>query len=303
MKSVGKNRQALSLLALCLIATPVNVNANGRSSIDDNKTNVAGVLLGPCGLPGAVGPTGTDDDFSNRSINNGVVPPGSVTTAADAIVFRNTAQNVGTGDDIFIISVPSAPPAFKIEISTDFGEHYLTLESRNHTVAIPVSYRASATFLVRVTAPPGLKTLTGFDTVIRATSMMNPAVTNDTINRLYTGFIRVDETATIVKGAGAGSAGEMVPGAEIEVTITYTNISSAEGDGSSLLTARNIVIHGNSCTAANSWAANTEHVVGASDNQGGHIIGDRAGSTSLTDIVATLEAGQSGIFKFRRRIK
>jgi len=43
--------------------------------------------------------------------------------------------------------------------------------------------------------------------------------------------------------------------------------------------------------------------VGASDSQGGLIIGDQMGSTSLTDIVTTLEAGQTGIFKFKRKLK
>jgi hypothetical protein len=43
--------------------------------------------------------------------------------------------------------------------------------------------------------------------------------------------------------------------------------------------------------------------MGASDTQAGMIIGDHDGSSSLSDIIATLEAGQSGVFKFKRRIK
>jgi hypothetical protein len=70
-----------------------------------------------------------------------------------------------------------------------------------------------------------------------------------------------------------------------------------------LLTAHNLVISENGNSAPNNWGLTTEHIVGASDTQGGHIIGDRDGSTSLTDIVSTLEAGQSGVFKFKRKVK
>jgi hypothetical protein len=89
----------------------------------------------------------------------------------------------------------------------------------------------------------------------------------------------------------------------IEFAITYANISSADGDGSSLLSAQNLVLSENGFAAPNNWGATTEHVLGASDSQGGMIIGDRVGSTSLTDMIMTLEAGQSGVFKFRRRIR
>jgi hypothetical protein len=63
------------------------------------------------------------------------------------------------------------------------------------------------------------------------------------------------------------------------------------------------VISENGFAAQTKWGANTEHVVGASDTRGGIILGDRAGSTALTDMIMTLEAGQSGVFKFRRRIR
>ena len=123
-----------------------------------------------------------------------------------------------------------------------------------------------------------------------------PTATNDTIDRLYTGFILLDKSAS----SGAAVA---TPGAEIEFAITYANVSSAWGVGSSLLTAHNLVIRENGNSAPNNWGVTTEHIVGASDTQGGYIIGDQDGSTSLTDIVSTLAAGQSGVFKFKRRVK
>jgi hypothetical protein len=304
MKSLKRSGRGLSVCTVCL-AVLTAATIGRATTIDDVRTDFAAVLVGPCGLPGAVGPTSTEDDFTNRSIDTGIanVGPGGRSTAAGTVVFRNTVQNMGSADDVFILSAPSAPAGFKIEISTDDGGQYVTVEPWNTAVTIAVAYHASATFFVRVNAPAGLQVLTGFETVIRVTSTRNPAVTNETIDRLYTGFVRIDRTATVINATGAGGANDAVPGAEIEFAITYSNISSAQGAGSSLLTAHNLVINENGFAAPNTWGANTDHVVGASDTQGGIIMGDRIGSTTLTDLLITLEAGQSGVFKFRRRIK
>ena len=273
--------------------------------VDDTPLNTGDVLIGPCGVPGAMGPTGVNDDFTNRSVNTGLanVPPGGVTTASGTIVFRNTIQNNGAGDDVLVISAPTLPAGFTIEISSDDGGHYVALEPSNPSVTLALAYRAAAIVLVRINAPAGLKLLTGFDTVIRATSTAMPTAMNDTIDRVYTGFIRLDKSATVVNRSQAAGPAMALPGAEIEFAITYSNISSADGVGNSLLTAHNLVISENGNSAPNNWGAMTSHIVGASDTQGGHIVGDLDGSTSLTDIVSTLEAGQTGVFKFKRRVK
>jgi hypothetical protein len=270
-----------------------------------DNASVGGVLVGPCGLPGAEGPTGINDDFTNRSINAGIanVSLEGVTTAAGAIVFRNMVQNIGTGDDAFVITVPSAPAGFKVEISLDEGVTYVALDVWNTNVTVPVAHGAAAIFFMRISAPAGLKVLTGFDTVIRAMSTITPTATNDTIDRLYTGFIRLEKTVTIKNSTGAGGPNDPVSGAEIEFAINYSNVSSADGVGSSLLTAHNLVISEDGKAPPNNWAATTDHVAGASDTQAGIIIGDRDGSSSLSDIITSLEAGQSGVFKFKRRIK
>jgi len=283
----------------------MSLTANGAVITDDLPLNIGDVLIGPCGVPGAMGPNGVNDDFTNRSVNTGIanVPPSGVTTAAATVVFRNTVQNTGAGDDVFMISAPTSPAGFIVEISIDNGDNYFKLETANPSVAMAIGYRAAAIMLVRITAPAGLEILTGFDTVIRATSTATLAATNDTIDRVYTGFIRLDKSATVVNANGTGGSAIATPGAEIEFAITYSNVSSASGIGNSLLTAHNLVISENGNSAPNNWGLTTEHIVGASDTQGGQIIGDRDGSTSLTDIVSTLEAGQSGVFKFKRKVK
>jgi hypothetical protein len=303
MKSSERISRSLCLLGLCLTIVLLTLPANGAVPSGDDALNVGDVLIGPCGVPGAMGPTGVNDDFTNRSVNTGIanIPPGGVTTAAGTVVFRNTVQNTGAGDDVFVISAPTVPAGFRVEVSIDNGDNYTILEAPVAGVSLPLSYRAAGILLVRVTAPAGLKILTGFDVVIRATSTATITATNETIDRLYTGFVRLDKSVTVVDAAANSTVA--APGAEIEVTVTYSNVTTAGGVGNSLLTAHNLVINEDGSAASNNWAQTTEHVVGASDTQGGFILGDRAGSTSLTDIITTLEAGQSGVFKFRRRIK
>jgi hypothetical protein len=303
MKSSERNSRSLSLLLLCLAIILLGLPAQGAVIIDDDTLNVGDVLIGPCGVPGAMGPTGVNDDFTNRGINTGIanVPPGGVTTTAGTIVFRNTVQNTGAADDVFVISAPVAPAGFTIEISINNGDNYSMLKPQNPGVTLPLAYRAAGIVLVRVTAPAGLKILTGFDVVIRATSTATVTAANDTVDRLYTGFIRLEKSATIVNSLGNSTVA--TPGAEIEFAITYSNVTTAAGVGNSLLTAYNLVINENGNATPNNWGQTTEHIVGASDTQGGVIIGDRDGSTSLTDMITTLEPGQSGVFKFKRRVK
>jgi len=288
-------------LALMLLSMTASANVLA----DDLPLNAGDVLIGPCGVPGAMGPTGVNDDFTNRSLNTGIanVAPGGVTTAPGITVFRNTIQNLGDGGEVFLISAPTAPAGFIIEISTNDGDNYVALGPANPSVSLPLGYRAAAIVLVRITAPAGIRILAGFDTVIRATSTVTPTAANETIDRLYTGFIRLDKSTMIVKPTGTAGPAVAAPGSELEFAITYSNISSSTGVGNSLLTAHNLVINEDGNSAPNNWGETTSHITGASDTQGGRIIGDRDGSTSLTDIVSTLEAGQSGTFKFKRRIK
>ena len=69
------------------------------------------VLNGPSGAPGAVGPTNTNDDYTNKSVNTGIagVAPGGVTTAAGTVSFTNTVQNSGNANDSFTLTVTSFP--------------------------------------------------------------------------------------------------------------------------------------------------------------------------------------------------
>jgi hypothetical protein len=266
------------------------------------------VLIGPNGQPAAVGPTNNNDDYTNRSTTVGIsgVAPGGVTSVADntnGVIFTNTVQNTGNSNDTFTLSAPTVPAGFTVEISTNGGTSYTTV-SGGGTVSLAVSFGSSAQILVRIkTTAAGKAVLTGFDTIIQAASAITPANTNRTIDRYYTGFIRLDKAFTVANGTGVGAATDAVPGAVITYTITYTNIASTGGTNNATLTASNLVITEDGSAAPNNWATTTDHVVGASDTRGGTITGDALSSTVLTDTISTLPAGQSGIFTFKRQIK
>jgi hypothetical protein len=272
-------------------------------------SQVASVLLGPSGSPTAVGATNNNDDFTNRAVNTGIagVAPGGMTTAGGVVVYTNTLQNAGNANDTFTLSTPNVPAGFTVEISTNGGASYTTVSGGGSTT-LAVGFGATANILVRVTAPAGQTVLTAFPTTVRATSGIDNTQRNDTIDRLYTGFVRIDKAApTVTNATGMGGAADAVPGADIEYVITYTNImtSASVGTGNSTLAASNLVITEDGSAGSNNWGATTTHVVGsASDTNGGTITGDGVTtSTVLTDSVASLPAGSNGTFRFKRRIK
>ena len=286
-------------LILVLAATASNARVTGK-----DREISAGVLLGPCGSSAAAGPTGINDDFTNRSIGADIVTgPHTVTANSASVVFRNTLQNTGTADDAFIIAAPSLPPGFRAEVSTDNGDTYAVIDQWSNSITVAVGYRAAVILFVRITAPGGLPVLQAFETVIRATSTVSPAVTNETINRIYTGFIRLENAQAIVNHTGVGGPSDAVPGAQVEFIITYSNISSMNGVDCALLIAYNLVISADGRKTPNNWGVTTDHIVGASDNRGGLIVGDRPNSQSLANVVMRLEAGESGVFRFRRMIR
>lgn len=123
--------------------------------LNTTLSSTGSVLLGPSGFPGAVGPTNTNDDYSNRSVNTGIatVAPGGNTTAQGIVVFTNTVQNTGNADDTYTFTGPTIPSGFTVEVSVNgLGTDYVNV-STSPTLA--VAYNTSANILVRVTAPTG----------------------------------------------------------------------------------------------------------------------------------------------------
>ncbi len=267
------------------------------------------VLNGTNGNAGATGPTDNDDDFTNLSVNTGIagVAPGGVTTASGTVTFTNTLQNTGNADDTFRLTTPTVPAGSTVEIFD--GVSWIDVTNGTNFVDFAVPVGATANYLVRVTLPAGLTVLTGYDTVVRATSQNDNTKTTDTIDRVYTGFIRLNKTATVANGTGVGGATDAVPGAVITYVVTYTNVSEASGGGSLGLTASNLVVTEDGNAAPNNWGSTTTRVVGQEFDYLG-ATGTTAGTgtvvvvsaTSYTDTIPTLAPGGIGRFVFERTI-
>jgi hypothetical protein len=289
----------------------LNQQITAQSQLRVTTLQVTGnVLNGPSGAPGAVGPTNNNDDYTNKSVNTGIagIPPGGSTDASGTATFTNTVQNTGNADDTYTLTVPSYPAGSDVTVTVGVVATLVVsggTPTGNSIPSLSIALGASANYQVTVALPLGKTVLTGYATVIRATSGNTNTASNDTIDRLYTGFLRLDKAATVANSTPNGGPTDPVPGAVITFAITYTNVSSSGGVGNVTLTATNVVITEDGAAApVNNWATYTSHVAGqASDTLGGTITGDVAGSNLLTDTVASVSAGQSGVFSFKRQIQ
>ncbi|MGI8654061.1 MAG: beta strand repeat-containing protein [Pyrinomonadaceae bacterium] len=294
-------------------AQPGSVDGNGIQQYT-TLAQAGSVAIGPQDQPNAINTT-SNDDYTNKNVAPAAiagVAPGGTTLAQSVITFTNTIQNTGNSDDTFALTVPIVPANFTVRISVNNGVSYTTVVPGNGSVSVLVPFGQTRDILVEITAPTGLSVLQGFATVVRATSTNTPANYNETIDRLYTGFLQLTKTALIYNPTGNGTAGDpvtgggsSVPGAVITYSINYSNISATGGTNNVQSTASGIVITENGNAAPNDWGTTTDQLVGsASDARAGAVsTGDAAGSTLLTDTVGTLGAGQSGTFAFKRKIK
>lgn len=284
---------------------------NTTSPLRTTTLQITGnVLNGPQGQPGAVNNT-NNDDFTNKSVSTGLagVAPGGVTTAAGTVTFTNTVQNTGNASDTYTLTVPTFPAGSTVKI-TVAGVQTTVINNGaatgNPVTPLVIAFGGTASYTVDITLPLGKTVLTGYDTVIRATSGNTNTSSNDTIDRVYTGFLQLTKTATVSNATGVGAATDPVPGAVITYSIVYKNIAAtpaAGGSGNVTLTASNIVITENGSTGTNNWAATTNQVVGSASDPNGTLTGDTAGSTVLSDTIASLSAQQQGTFTFKRQIK
>ncbi len=291
-------------------------NGDGNANFDEGYTpgvghgviqqtqlkKIGAVLVGPSGAPAAVGPTDNNDDYSNKSVNTGIAgrAPGQGTDADGTSVYVNTIQNTGNTSDTFTIDAPTVPAGFLVEVSTNGGTSYTTI-SGGGSVSLAIAHASSANINVRIKEPTGNIVLTGYDTIIRVTSTATPAAFNKTIDRLYTGFVRLDKASSVSNATGVGAATDPVPGAVITYTITYTNVSTSNGDANCVkLTASSLVITEDGLAGTNNWGTYTTNSGSPSDSGTGTVA--TVSATKYTDTVASLAAGASAVFTFKRSI-
>jgi hypothetical protein len=310
----GKNSLANTITDQSGDATPNNGDSNanfnegyvagaGHGVIQQTAlSQVGAVLVGPSGAPGATGPTDQNDDYTNKSVNTGIagVAPGGTTTALGQLVYVNTIQNTGNSADTYTIDAPTVPSGFTVEVSTDGGGSYTTV-SGGGSVSLAIAFGASANINVRITEPSGKTVLTGYDTIIRVTSTITPAAFNKTIDRLYTGFVRLDKALSVANSTGVGGPTDPVPGAVITYTVTYTNVSSSNGDANCVkLTASSLVITEDGLAGSNNWGTYTTNSGTPSDSGSGTVV--TVSATKYTDTIASLSPAASAVFTFKRSI-
>ena len=299
-------------------ATDEAANPPKGFQLPTTLTQVGSVRLGPAGAPSAVGPNSNNDDYTNKSVAPAVIAGKSHedTIPQTVLDFTNTVQNIGNADDTFTFTAPTVPTNFVVAISTDGGTSFTTL-SGGGSATLAVPFGATANVIVRVTAPAGTVVLKsgGFNVVVRATSGLTPAESNDTHDNYYTGFLKLVKTVTVANNTPVGGPTDPVPGAELVYAIAYSNISTGGGGAGCVnLVVSSLVITERGDVAPNNWATTTTQVISPmpSDSIGGpNSVVDEATSAAATGttvrlkdtVPGNLNPGASGTFTFRRKIK
>ena len=366
--SAGSNVPTLGVANPTTDGTDTNNNNTGTGSAGEDNiyalTTPLSVQNGPTGQPAATGPTSSDDDFTNRSAicPAGLVPGATFDPAP--VTFVNSVANPGglLISSLLLVPVPPATPA-NLPTGTVVNITYLTSTATyiyNGTsfaltsgVAIDIvnlAALATVPYTVTVDLPAGTPLSTdigrGFPVAIRAFVDANNngiydtgEVENMTIDRVYTGFLKLAKQAQIVDTDGttiiqaysaAPTTANIRPGRFIDYLITYQNISEAPvGSGNVTMTSNTVVVTDNGTVMPNNWATDidgrgiiaTSNVVGsATDSSGGTIVYysgslgttpaiDQTGLTVSADVACYIDAvngsvapGVSGTFKFRRKI-
>lgn len=288
------------------------------NSLTIQTTTNASVLNGPLNAPGATGPDGTTaTDFTNKSA---LIPantlPGSLIDPSP-VGFTNTLQNTGTGTGNIAL-IPIAP-ANSSDLPTGttatitFGGNsavYTYTQGSGFSltsgaaITIPnVAPGATTSYGVEVNLPANTKLSTdtlpdytgdtefGYPVPIRATITVGTNTSsNVTIDRVYTGFLKLMKFSRILPGSGPAvgtgqdnfestpaytNPGNSVvidpnstvadvprtpaPGNIIEYQIRYTNISNPQaGVGNVILNAGKVVITEDGTLAPNNWALDND---------------------------------------------
>ena len=333
------------------------------------------ILNGPAGNPGAVGPTDNNSDFTNRSTPVPANTPPLVAGGIDPaeVTFTNSIQNPSTtaplanvllvpDTALFVASAGDQLPPNGTKVSIVYGGQTAVYTfdasagvnnfvfTSGTAITIPtLAANQVVNYDVKVDLPAGttLSTDTGkgfsipiYAFVDEGTKNSRPDPTeltqNRTIDRVYTGFLKLTKEAQILDKDGAtvlvpfttnstllankGSIGRF-----IEYRISYKNISIAPaGNGNATLDAKNIAITEDGVSGGNSWAKDgdgnglidTSHKMGSvSVTYGGPASvtylpsGEQTGTTAASDVTqyvhkpgVIIQPQDQGSFIFRRKI-
>ncbi|RUR78752.1 beta strand repeat-containing protein [Chlorogloeopsis fritschii PCC 9212] len=278
--------------------------------------NTSSLFNGPNGQPGALGPTNDNNtDFTNKS---SLVPanttPGS-TIDPSVVTFTNTVQNGGSAS-ASIVLVPT-PPATATDLPSGTTVTITDPDNTSNTatytyngsaftltsgtpVTLTVGAASTDNYTVDVNLPAGTPLSTdtekGYPVPITAfvdgdadKVLDSGEITNITIDRVYTGFLKLVKFSRILKGTGPDvGAGQgdfestpttngydpntsvadvprtPAPGNIIEYQIRYKNIAAEDNVSSTssnnvVLNVNNLVITESGILGANSnWALDND---------------------------------------------
>ncbi|MEH2263736.1 beta strand repeat-containing protein [Nostoc sp.] len=347
----------------------------GEANVFTVQAPVGSALLnGPLNAPDATGPSGlTNDDFTNKS---SLVPAGTApgsTLDPQSVGFTNTIKNSGTDPGVLKIeptlpAIPGdLPNGTKVTItynslSTVYTYNNGAFTTPGTAITIPnVAPGASINYGVEVDLPPGTQLSTdinrGFPVPITASIDNYTTDTNGdgikdsgndnsfdssniTIDRVYTGFLKLLKKSRVLQGTGPvvqGNDGTFsidpkkpAPGNIIEYQIQYTNISDPQsGTGNVILNANKVVIIEDGTQSPNNWALDndasgqidTSNIVGSAKDSGTATIQffsgnpantsgiDQTGTTVNADITKYVDSVTGAIapgiqrtFTFQRKV-
>ncbi|MEH2035413.1 beta strand repeat-containing protein [Nostoc sp.] len=348
----------------------------GEANVFTVQAPIASALLnGPQNAPDATGPSGgTNDDFTNKS---SLVPAGTApgsTLDPQSVGFTNTVKNSGT--DSGVLKIEPTPPAIpgdlpnNTKVTITYGSQSAVYTYNNGAFALTagtaitipnVAPGASVNYGVEVDLPPDTQLSTdinrGFPVPIIAsidnytTDTNGDGIkdsgndntfdsTNTTIDRVYTGFLKLLKVSRVLQGTGSvvqGNDGTFsidpkkpAPGNIIEYQIQYTNISDPQsGTGNVILNANKVVITEDGTQSPNNWALDndasgqidTSNIVGSAKDSGTATIQffsgnpatnsgiDQTGTTANTDVAkyvdtvtGTIAPGIQRTFTFQRKV-
>ncbi|OUL36733.1 hypothetical protein BV372_05955 [Nostoc sp. T09] len=337
------------------------VNGFREASATSNLTLTLKALLnGPQGAAGADFNGDNNKDFTNKSsaVTAGLAP-GSLIDP-NVVTFTNTIQNTGTGtNNISLLptkpdNTTDLPNNTQVTISNTAGTVTATYTYNNGTftfasgtggtsATVPVritnvAANGTADYTVKVDLPTGTQLSTdigkGFPVPVTAFVDLDSDGVIDTneprnisIDRVYTGFLKLVKKSRIIQGTGPsviGNQGDFestpafdpdgtgplpaidpnpgvadeartpAPGNIIEYQITSQNISEAQsGIGSKILDAANVNIVEDGTTGGNNWALDNNS---NSEIDTSHVSAN-AGSETIeyyNNIPPTIGTAQSG---------
>lgn len=339
----------------------VNTGATAGTKPAGGETVVQNIVSAPANGPdtqaGAVGPRDTDDDFTNIVL----APPAAlpITQKLDdaqtpPVNFTNTVQSFSTAPQVISLlpRTPENPAAlpegtivtvtnpangqsatYRYSIANGFTFVSGTggpTATQPVTLSLDPAPNNTGSYTVNADLPNAdqmqeypIPILAFVDQGTPGYDANDPG--NVTIDRIYTGFIRVTKEARVIEDDGttevipfttdtATLSGAAETGRFVEYRLTYTNLSVGQGQGSNnvILPATDFVLVDDGSAAPNNWFVSTKDASFPTQTNGSATASDPNATIQVTptngDIqtyqisVPSLNPGETGTFTFRRQI-